>query len=124
MHELTWTLTQLLVAQAEGGDGGGGFADFLRSPSTMLLVMIAAVYFIMMRPMLRQNKQQQALLKALKKDDEVVTSGGIYGRIVQIDERTVVLEISKGTTMKVLRSSIAGKWNPAAPQATAAPAKE
>lgn len=118
---------QLLLAQADPAtqEGPKSFLDGLKDfAGTPFLLMIAAVYFIMMRPMLKQNKQQQEVLKALKKDDEVVTSGGIYGKIFAIDERIVTLEISNGVRIKVLRTNIAGKWNPQAPQAAAAPAKE
>jgi preprotein translocase subunit YajC len=123
MHGLALAI---LLAQADpGSEAPKTFFDSLKDfAGTPFLLMIAAVYFIMMRPMLKQNKQQAEVLKALKKDDEVATSGGIYGKIYAIDERIVTLEIANGVRIKVLRSNIAGKWNPTAPAAAAAPAKE
>ena len=52
-----------------------------------------------------------------KKDDEVVTTGGIYGKIVSLDDRVVTLEIADKVKIKILRDRIAGRWNPAQPPA-------
>lgn len=127
MHELYSSLTTLLLAQAEAaGEAPQGILDQLRSSSLPpLLLMIGAMYFLMIRPMLKQNRTQQDLLKGLKKDDEVVTSGGMYGKIYSIDAAVVTLEVANGIRLKLLRSSIAGKWNPQAQTPAAAqPAKE
>ena len=98
-------LQAVLIAQAE--------AD---PPKWMQLapfaLMLVVVYFLMLRPAWKQSKTQQTLLSALKKDDEVVTTGGLYGRIYEIKDKVVTLEIAKDTRIKLLRSAIAGKWNP------------
>lgn len=75
-------------------------------------LMLVVVYFLMLRPAWKQSKTQQTMLSGLKKDDEVVTTGGLYGRIFSISDKVVTLEIAKDTRIKLLRSAIAGKWNP------------
>jgi len=125
MQILNQIAMQLLLAQAEG-EAPNGFIQTLRESSFVpLIAMIGAMYFILIRPMLKQNKTHQAVLKQLKKDDEVITSGGIYGKIHAIEDKLVVLEIASGTRIKILRTNIAGKWNPSLPvPAAVAQAKE
>lgn len=77
-----------------------------------LVLIFGVMYFLLIRPANKQRKEHQALLNALKKDDEVVTSGGIYGRIVTLDERVVTLEIADKVKIRVLRDRIAGRWQP------------
>jgi len=72
--------------------------------------MFVVIYLLLIRPASKQRKDHQVLLTALKKDDEVVTSGGIYGRIVGIEDKVVVLEIANGVKVKILRDRIAGRW--------------
>ncbi len=125
MHIMNQLALHWALAQAEAAEPPG-FVQSLRESSFIpLLLMIAAMYFILVRPMLKQNRQHQDLLKALKKDDEVITSGGIYGKIFAIEDKLVVLEVANGVRIKVLRSNIAGKWNPSQPvPASVAQAKE
>jgi preprotein translocase subunit YajC len=118
MHVLNQFLMQMTVAQAEAAEGASGIAHFFgegAGSAVPFVLMFGAMYFIMIRPMLKQNRTQQDMLKALKKDDEVVTSGGIYGKVQTIEDRLVVLEIANGVRIKILRSNIAGKWNPSGP---------
>lgn len=98
-----------LLAQAEGGaaDPLGGFTSILP-----LLLMFVVFYFLLIRPASKQRKEHQSMLDALKKNDEVVTTGGIYGRIVTIEDRIVTLEIADKVKIKVLRERISGQWNP------------
>ncbi len=126
MTELLITLGEILLAQAEGGEPSGapeGPMSFLANPIFMMVLMFGVIYFLLIRPASKQKRQHADLLSALKKDDEVVTSGGIYGRVVGIDEKIVTLEISDRVKIRILRDRIAGKWNPE-PAAAATPAKK
>jgi len=109
-----WHAADLVVTQggadkapSDGGLGGGlmGMAP--------LLLMFGVIYLLLIRPAGKQRKQHQQLLNELKKNDEVVTSGGIYGRIIGLDERVVTLEIASSVKIKILRDRIAGRWAPA-----------
>lgn len=109
-----------LLAQAEAAP---------EEPSALMqvapiLLMFAVVYFVMLRPMSKQNKEHQTLLAALKKDDEIVTQSGMWGRIAAISDKVVTLEIANNVKVKVLRSSIAGRWNPDADKSTPVAAVE
>ncbi|OGQ13280.1 MAG: preprotein translocase subunit YajC [Deltaproteobacteria bacterium RBG_16_71_12] len=93
---------QSLVAQA--GGGGAGLLGML----PFLVGMFAIMYFLMIRPERKRQAEQQNLLTSLKKGDEVVLTSGFVGKIQQVDERTVVLEIADKTRVKVLKQAVMG----------------
>lgn len=75
-----------------------------------LLLMGAVFYFLLIRPQQKQAKEHQKLLTGLKKGDEVVTQGGLLGSVVQVEDRTVTLDVGSGTKVRVLKANIAGAW--------------
>jgi preprotein translocase subunit YajC len=84
------------------------------------LVMILAVfYFLLIRPQQQKAKEHEEYLKGLKRGEMVVSSGGIYGRIVDLKDDEVTLEIAPNVRIRHERSKIAG---PPAGSAKAAPA--
>ena len=78
--------------QAQGG-AFGGMGGFL------WILVILALMMIMMRP--RQDKEGEKFRNALQKDQDVVTSTGIFGKVKDIDEVSVTLEIAQGMKIKV-----------------------
>ena len=102
-----YSLATQVLAQAEGQPGGGALGAILP-----LGLMFLVVYFLLIRPANKQRREHSDLLNALKKDDEIVTTGGIYGKIVNIEDKVATLEISDKVRIKVLRERIAGRWEP------------
>jgi len=88
-------------AQAAAPSSGGGLSQIL-----ILVVFVAIFYFMLIRPQQKRMKEQQAMLSKLASGDEVVTSGGILGRITEVGETFVTLEISEGVRIKVQRGQI------------------
>jgi preprotein translocase subunit YajC len=86
-----------LLAQAGGGQ-----------LTTVLFFggMIAIMYFLMIRPQQKQARQHSALLAGLKKGDAVVTQGGLIGRVAEVGEKEIKLEISPGVKIRVKKSAI------------------
>jgi|SRR3989339_757362 len=95
-----------LFAAAGGGQGGQAAGGFDPTFFFMIIATFAVIYFLIMRPQQKQHRQLQDMLKNLKKGDDVVTAGGIYGKIIEIDEHTVELKIAEGTKIKLERSRI------------------
>ena len=97
----------VLYAMAGGGGGKGApSGGFDGTFFFMIIATFAIIYFLIMRPQQKQQKQHQAMLKSIQKGDEVVTAGGIYGKVIDIDENTVDLKIAEGTKIKIERSRI------------------
>lgn len=71
-----------------------------------LIVLFVIFYFMLIRPQSKRAKEHQQMVAGLAKGDEVVTSGGLLGRITQIGENFVLVEVAEGVQLKVQRSAI------------------
>ena len=91
------------AAYADAGTpaSGGGLSQIL-----ILVVFVAIFYFMLIRPQQKRMKEQQAMLAKLVSGDEVVTSGGILGRITEVGDTFVTLEVADGVRIKVQRGQI------------------
>lgn len=80
----------------------------------MIIAVIAIVYFMIIRPQRKRQKEIDNFRKGLQAGQEVVTSGGIYGKIKEINDNIVVLEVAHNVNIRVDKSTIFA--NPAASQ--------
>jgi len=87
---------------AEGGD-----VNTLMGFLPMILIF-AVFYLLLIRPQQKKMKDHRALLDGLKKGDTVITQGGLYGKIVSIQEQVVTLEIAEKVRVRVTRASVSG----------------
>ena len=69
-------------------------------------VIIVIFYFFMIRPQMKKQKELKNYRESLKKGDKVVTAGGIYGRIAEVSDRSVLLEIDQSVKIKLDKGSI------------------
>jgi preprotein translocase subunit YajC len=81
-----------------------------------LLLIVVVFYFFMIRPQMKRQKEVRKFRESLAKNDKVVTTGGIYGKIVEVKETTVVLEIAKDVQIKVDKNGIVKDLSDAQPQ--------
>ena len=88
-------------AQA-GGDAGGGLFSLLP-----LVVIFILFYFLLIRPQQKRAKQHKEMVTALKKGEEIVTNGGLLGKVTDLDDNFITLEIDSGLNVKVQRQSVA-----------------
>ncbi len=73
-----------------------------------LVFFFLIFYFLLIRPQQKRIKSHREFLSKLKKGDEVITSSGIYGKVIGISDRTVLLEIDKEVKIKIAKSHIEG----------------
>jgi preprotein translocase subunit YajC len=71
-----------------------------------MLVMVAVLYLLLIRPQQKRAKEQRAMMEALKSGDEVVTSGGVLGRIAEVGDVFVTVEIADGVRIQVQKHMI------------------
>jgi len=90
----------ILMMQPEGQDANP-LMSFLP-----LLLIIVVFYFFMIRPQMKRQKETRKFRESLAKNDKVVTTGGIYGRIIEVKESTIILEIAKDIQIKVDKNGI------------------
>ena len=87
-----------VVLQAQGG------ADY--SFLIMMVAIFAIMYFFMIRPQNKKQKEIAKFRKNLEVGQSVVTAGGIYGKIKEVEDNTVVVEVAAGVKIKVDKISI------------------
>ncbi len=78
-----------------------GLAAFLGNPLFMFVIIIAIMYFLMIRPQRKRQKEIENFRRGLQPGMEVVTSGGIYGKIKEINGNIVVIEIAHNVNVRV-----------------------
>src|SRR5690349_24366240 len=71
-----------------------------------LIILFGVFYFMLIRPQMKRAKEQRAMISALNKGDEVLTNGGLLGRIDEIAEQFVTLEIAPNVTVKLQKQAI------------------
>ncbi len=72
----------------------------------MFGMIFAVMYFFMIRPQIKKQKKEREYRSALQKGDKVITIGGIHGKITDIKEDTVIIEVHGGTTLKVEKTAV------------------
>ncbi len=88
-------------AQGAAPSAGGGLAPLL-----MMVVFIVIFYFLLIRPQQRKAKEHQALIAKVAAGDEVVTAGGILGKVVEVGDVFLTLEIAEGVRIKVQKFQV------------------
>ena len=76
-----------------------------------LVLIVVIFYFLLVRPQQKRAKEHKQLVEGLKKNDQVVTAGGVHGRIVEVSEHTVTLEIAPNVQIRHDRSQISTVTN-------------
>lgn len=93
------------VAYAQAAPGAGGPGPIVTILPFILIFVI--MYFMVIRPQQKKAREHQNLLSKLKRNDEVMTSGGIYGKVVDLKETIVTLEVAPNVKIRVHRPQIA-----------------
>ncbi|MCS7053833.1 MAG: preprotein translocase subunit YajC [Ignavibacterium sp.] len=92
----------IAMAPANGQAGGANLIS--------TLIMFGAIffifYFMIIRPQQKRAKEREKMLNSLEKGDKVITTGGIYGTIAGIDEKTVLLQVADNVKIKLDKSAI------------------
>lgn len=94
-------LSFILLQTAKPVGQGNPFSSLI-----FFALIIVIFYFFMIRPQMKKQKELKNYRESLKKGDKVVTAGGVYGRISEVNERTVMLEIDQNVRIKVDKGSI------------------
>ena len=89
-------------AYAQDSASAGGLMSFLP-----LIVIFAVFYFMLIRPQMKRSKEHKQLVSQLAKGDEVITNGGLLGRITDVSESFVTLELADNLQIKLQRQAVA-----------------
>lgn len=101
----------LLTILLEGSEkGGGGGATTLLMYGAIIVIM----YFFMLRPQIKRTKEARKFRENLAKGDKVVTSGGIHGKVLEINETTVLISTEGAGKLRVEKASVNHSFDEAA----------
>ncbi len=70
------------------------------------IALIAIFYFLLIRPQQKRNSEQKKIVEEAKKGDEIVTSGGVLGKITEVGDHFITLEIGTNMSVQIIKSSI------------------
>ena len=90
-------------AQSLGGAGGQSILSALMLPVLLLVVF----YFLLIRPQNKRAKEQKEMLSKVATGDEVATTGGILGRVVEVGDQFLTVEIAPGVNIKLQKFQVA-----------------
>lgn len=93
-----------LIASAYAQDAapqGGGLMSFLP-----LIIIFVIFYFLLIRPQMKRAKEHRALVAGLGKGDEVVTNGGLLGKIKNVGDTFITIELAENVEVKVQRHAV------------------
>jgi len=90
-------------AEAPAADASGGFASLI--PLVLIMVIF---YFLLIRPQQKKLKEHRGLIDELKKGDTVITGGGFYGKVMDVKDDILKIDIADGVRVKVKRDTIIG----------------
>ena len=92
----------LMMGQQGSGGGQGAFGSLF-----FLVLIFVVFYFFFIRPQMKRQKDSRKYRENLQKGQKVVTIGGIHGKIVELQDATVTLEVENGVRLKMEKSAIA-----------------
>ena len=92
-----------VIAAAQKGSGGGSVFFLL------IILGLAAMWLIVIRPQRRKQKLQQSMQSELAVGDEVLTAGGVYGKVTEIGDDEVRVEIAPNVEVRLARRAIAAQ---------------
>jgi len=89
-------------AQAAPGAAPSPLIQF--APLALIFVVF---YFLLIRPQQQKAKEQRTMIDNLKRNDDVIMSGGLYGKVVALNEKILTLEIAPNVRVRVERAQVA-----------------
>ena len=102
---MTNLLNILLMAPPSGQGTGSSQSSWLSFLPLILIVIVFYLFFI--RPQMKKSKDQKKFRESLEKGQRIITIGGIHGKIVELQDTTVTVEVEGQVRLRVEKSAIA-----------------
>ena len=94
------------ISNAWAQEGGAAQQPGLIEALLPFIILFVIFYFLLIRPQQKRAKEHRRLVENLSKGDEVVTNGGLLGKIVEVGENFVEVELNENNKVKVQRQMI------------------
>jgi preprotein translocase subunit YajC len=100
------SLVTFFISDAAAQAAGGQAAPSLISTMLLPIMLIVVFYFLLIRPQQKKQKEHRAMIEALAVGSEIVTGGGVLGKVTELGDQFVTVEIANGVNVKIQRHSI------------------
>jgi preprotein translocase subunit YajC len=91
----------ILTLQQDQAAAGGGYQSI-----GLLVLLFVVFWFFMIRPQMKRQKELRKYRESLQKGDKILTTGGIFGKIIEISGHAVIIEVENQGRLKVLKEAI------------------
>lgn len=98
---MSFFISDAYAAAASPSSGGDPIVTIV-----MFVAIIGFFWFFLIRPQQKKQKEHQKLLSALSKGDEVVTSGGMLGRITEVGDQFITIEVASGVQVRIQKQAV------------------
>ena len=89
----------IIFLQAEAGG----------NPLIFFVLVFGVFWFFMIRPQVKKQKQERKFREEIKKGDKVITSGGLHGKVVEVADKIVKIDVAKDIVLKIDKSCISAE---------------
>lgn len=90
-----------ILLQASPASTGNGFSTII-----MIILMFVVFYFFMIRPQMKKQKEMKKFRDSISTGDKVITAGGIYGKVKDVKDATITLEIAENVRITIDKGSV------------------
>jgi preprotein translocase subunit YajC len=104
------SILDAFLAQTGGSGGSSGLMSL-----APILLMFVVFYFLLIRPQQKQAKKHQEFVTQLQRGQEVYTQGGIIGRIHEVGDKWVSLDVGGGVKVRFVKGQVTGVWSDQGP---------
>lgn len=94
------------IGMAHAAPAGGGGQASIWPTLIMVAIFLVFMYFVIIRPQMKRQKEHRRLIESLDKGTEIVTTGGVAGKIRELGENFLVVEVSRDVHIHVQKNSI------------------
>jgi len=101
------SLLNLFISDAVAQTGAPAAGSSITSALLLPVLLIVVFYFLLIRPQQKKQKEHRQMVEALGVGTEIVTGGGVLGKVTDLGEQFVTVEIADGVKVKIQRHSIA-----------------
>lgn len=100
-------LNSILLMAQQGEGGGSGWSTIV-----MMLLLVVIFWLFFIRPQSKKNKELANFRNNLSKGDRIITIGGIHGKILEVNDTTVVIETEGQGKLKIEKVAVQMEFNP------------
>ncbi len=103
---MSFFISEAMAETAPAAAAAAGQPPSLLGGLMPLIILFVVFYFLLIRPQAKRAKEHRAMVEALSKGDEVVTQGGLLGKVMEVGDNFIELQLADNVSVKVQRHAV------------------